>query len=204
MTGTDFIDKSRDKWNRIYRKSSENEPRPSSVLTDYRYLVPSQGRALDIACGLGGNTLYLASSGLMTTAIDLSDEGIDKLKQKATAKNLEVNAIVADVSNAYFASHEQYHQAFDVISVSNYLDRQLFTIFPDLLRPGGLLFYQTFVQDKSDVENGPSNPAFLLEANELLALTQPLVCRVFYDLGTVGDTGHGLRNQSCIIAQKGG
>lgn len=203
MTGSDHDDKSREKWNGIYRNAKSEFPQPCTVLTDHSYLVPASGRALDIACGPGGNALYMASIGLTTTAIDISAEGIDKLQEHAASKELEVDTIVAAVSEEYFAGNVDYHGVFDVIAVANYLDRKLFSILPDLLAPNGLLFYQTFVRDKANPESGPSNPEFLMKANELLSLTQPLVCRVFYDLGTVGVVDCGLRNQSCIVVQKG-
>lgn len=204
MTDQTGVDKNRNKWNRIYHDSTDERPLPCSVLADHSYLIPPAGGALDIACGRGGNALYLAMAGLTTTAIDLSDVGIEKLQRHAATEDLKINTIVAAASEAYFAGNTNYNGLFDVITVANYLDRRLFNVLPDLLAPGGLLFYQTFVRDKSVPGRGPSKPEFLLETNELLTLTSSLVCRVFYDLGTTGDASCGLRNQSCIVAQKGG
>jgi len=113
-----------------------------------------------------------------------------------------VQGEVASISDHYLASVEEYQAHFDVITVANYLDRKLFSVLADLLAPGGLLFYQTFVREKSDHDSGPGNPHYLLDTNELLSLTAPLVCRVFFDLGCVGQTDAGLRNQSCIVVQK--
>ena len=194
---------SREKWNRIYRSASSELPQACGVLTEHQYLLPRNGRAIDIACGLGGNALLLSSVGLNTTALDISDIGIDKLSQHAKTTKLEINTVVAAASEDYFVSNKNSFGLFDVITVANYLDRKLFSLFPEMLAPHGLLFYQTFVRDKCDVDFGPSNPEFLLESNELLTLTRSLQCRVFYDLGTVGQTDHGLRNQSCVVAQKG-
>ena len=192
----------REKWDRNYRGSSVDFPRPCRVLDDYGYLLPASGKALDIACGLGGNALLLAAAGLNTTAIDISEVAIDKLQGYAERANLDVHGVVASVSDYYFASVESYQGNFDVITVANYLDRSLFGIIADLLAPGGLLFYQTFVREKSNLDSGPQNPEYLLNTNELLSLTAPLVCRVFLDLGSVGETDSGLRDQSCIVVQK--
>lgn len=204
MTDLKSDNKSRQKWNRNYHKASDEQPRPCTVLNDYHYLLPPTGRALDIACGLGGNALFLATTGLTTTAIDISEVGINKLQMHAGDSKLDIETIVASATEEYFRSNHKLHGCFDVIAVANYFDRNLFNVIPDLLAPGGLLFYQTFVQDKSDLASGPSNPNFLLEPNELLVLAESLVCRVFLDLGTIGQTEFGLRNQSCIVAQKKG
>ena len=85
----------REKWDRNYRCSSVDFPRPCRVLDDYGYLLPASGNALDIACGLGGNALLLAAAGLNTTAIDISEVAIDKLLGYAERANLDVHGVVA-------------------------------------------------------------------------------------------------------------
>lgn len=46
-----------DKWNAIY---SQTDPDNSvvSVLSDYAFLLPITGTALDLACGLGNNAIF--------------------------------------------------------------------------------------------------------------------------------------------------
>lgn len=55
------------KWNARYEDST-SLPRVAPVLADHQYLLPRTGRALDLACGLGGNALCLAAHGLDTWA----------------------------------------------------------------------------------------------------------------------------------------
>lgn len=196
----DTTQKIKDKWNQLHSNAGDRFPEPCTVLKNTSYLLPAAGTALDIACGLGGNALYLAQCGLQTTAIDISEVGIGRLQKQASLRNLSIQAVVAAADCDYFMNTG--HDPFDVIAVSNYLDRDLFRVLPSLLKSEGLLFYQTFVKDKADPEIGPSNPQYLLDVNELLALTATLECRLFYDLGSTGQLTEGLRNQSCIIAQK--
>ena len=49
--------------------------------------------------------------------------------------------------------------SFDVIVVSHFLDRRLAPAIAWALRPGGLLFYQTFARE-AVTDQGPSNPEF--------------------------------------------
>lgn len=42
------------KWDGIYTQR-EGEVTAASVLLENQHLLPSKGRALDLACGLGGN-----------------------------------------------------------------------------------------------------------------------------------------------------
>ena len=60
-----------DKWDRRYSDPA-NEARAAQVLSDNLHLLPTQGTALDLACGLGGNALLLARQGLTVEAWDLS------------------------------------------------------------------------------------------------------------------------------------
>ncbi len=168
------------------------------MLQHYQYLLPKQGTALEIASGRGANALLLAESGLHTTAIDISQTANELLSAAAVARGLSINIITAPVEEALNDNHGSY----DVIVVSRFLDRQLLKQLPQWLKPGGLLFYQTFVKEKAVENAGPSNPDFLLNANELLDLANKLRVRVFIDLGCVGDTSTGMRNESCLIAQK--
>ena len=54
------------------------------------------------------------------------------------------------------------------------------------LKPGGLLFYQTFVKAKVD-DSGPDCADFLLDENELLQMfVPPLLLRVYREEGRLG------------------
>jgi tellurite methyltransferase len=64
-----------------------------------------------------------------------------------------------------------------------------------------LVFYQTFTREKS-ADCGPSNPAYLLEENELLRLFSGLRILAYREEGNVGDVAQGFRNEAMIVAQK--
>ncbi len=187
------LERVREKWDRIYlKKNTTANPDPCFVLKEFNYLLPASGRALDVACGLGGNALFLAQRGIKTTAIDISAEAIKKLAGRNHAFiDARCEAINIDGVNQY-----------DVIVVSHFLDRTICNEIKNALVPGGLLFYQTFVLDKSDAGSGPGNPAFLLESNELLSLFSGMKVLVYSDVATVGDTSYGQRNQSYLVAQR--
>ncbi|OED37424.1 hypothetical protein AB833_23675 [Chromatiales bacterium (ex Bugula neritina AB1)] len=184
------------KWDRIYNKAGSNKPTACSSLIEYQYLLPQSGEALDLACGLGGNALLLAQCGLQTTAIDISPVAIGKLQRLATDSGLTVNAVAQSVTADSLGANR-----YDVITVSNYFDRELAPAISAALKPDGLLFYQTFVNDKTGPDAGPSNPEFLLKPNELLRLFPALSIVVYSDLGRVGDTTAGLRNQSFLVGR---
>jgi 2-polyprenyl-3-methyl-5-hydroxy-6-metoxy-1,4-benzoquinol methylase len=185
----------REKWNRRYA-TAEGEPRAARVLQENRHLLPASGDALDLACGLGGNALLLAQMGLSVHAWDLSAVAIDTLQSHAMADDLPLQAVVRDVTE-----QPPLPATFDVIVVSYFLERDLAPVLCAALRPGGLLFYQTFIKDKVS-QQGPSNPDYLLAENELLTLFAPLRVRVYREEGCVGDTTQGLRDEALLVGQK--
>jgi tellurite methyltransferase len=191
MTGT-----VRDKWDARYQDADPAQATPCRVLADFAHLLPATGRALDLAAGLGGNALLLAGHGLETVAWDISPVAVDKLNAHVRERGLPLVASVRDVERA-----PPEAGAFDVIVVSYFLERTLAPALIAALRPGGLLFYETFTREKVD-DTGPSNPGFRLASNELLRLFSPLRLLAYREEGAVGDTGHGLRNVAYLVGMR--
>jgi SAM-dependent methyltransferase len=57
-----------------------------------------QGRALDLGCGTGTNTIYLAQHGLSVVGIDFSPKAIATARDKARRAGITVDLHVADVT----------------------------------------------------------------------------------------------------------
>lgn len=188
------VEQVREKWNRRHAVT-KGKPQAARVLRENRHLLPVTGDALDLACGLGGNALLLAEAGLNVQAWDVSSVAIESLQSRALAAGLRLQAEIRDVD-----VQPPEADAFDVIVVSYFLSRELAPALCAALRPGGLLFYQTFVQDKVSSQ-GPTNPDFLLSENELLALFAPLRPRVYREEGVLGDITQGLRNEALFVGQ---
>ena len=123
-----------DKWNQRYRSGNDTIPEPALVLKSNDHLLPAQGDALDLACGLGGNALYMAKKGLTVSAWDFSSAAIDTLGHSALTDNLNICAEVRDIT-----LDPPCAGSFDVIVVSYYLDRSITNFLINALKPGGLL-----------------------------------------------------------------
>lgn len=57
-----------------------------------------RGDILDIGCGLGENSIYLAQQGLSVTGLDFSPSAIEQAKQRAAAAGVTVDLQVADAT----------------------------------------------------------------------------------------------------------
>ncbi len=124
------------------------------------------GRALDVACGTGRNTHFLADLGFVVDAIDLSDYALSCIREDANIIKQEVDL-----------DHYNIEEKYDLIININYLNRSLMAQMRDALKEGGVILFETFIQAHDKPEKGSMNPDYLLEKNELL--------RAFCDLDII-------------------
>lgn len=185
-----------DKWDARYREADPATARPAQVLCEHRHLLPAEGVALEIACGLGANAYVLAGQGLNTLAWDISGVAIASVQTYADAQGLSIQACQRDVLSA-----PPTPDSVDVLVVSRFLERSLAPALIAALRANGLLFYQTFIRETVD-EGGPANVQFRLAPNELLRLFAPLQVLVYREDARVGDPLKGFRNEAMLVAMK--
>ncbi|MDW3095989.1 MAG: class I SAM-dependent methyltransferase [Gammaproteobacteria bacterium] len=185
-----------DKWNKIYSQQDCKQAKASRVVVENAYLLPASGRALDLACGMGGNAILLAQSNLTVNAWDISSTALDKLSKYSQENNLNIVTREVDVEQ-----QPPEKNSYDVVVVSQFLHRPTFKALCESLYIGGILFYQTFSADKVD-DTGPTNPDFLLAKNELLNFCKGMQVLVYREEGAQGDKQKGWRNQAMIVAKK--
>jgi 2-polyprenyl-3-methyl-5-hydroxy-6-metoxy-1,4-benzoquinol methylase len=184
-----------EKWNQRFREAnSPNEP--AEVLRQNLHLLPPRGRALELACGLGGNALLLAQSGLAVEALDISEVALQKLDEFAASRALTIDTRQCDIEN-----HWRPTRSYDVIVCCHYLHRPLCAQIQSALARNGLLYYQTFTRDKIDAI-GPNTADFLLQTNELLALFNQLELVFYREDRRSGDLSRGLRNCASLVGRK--
>lgn len=185
------------KWNERYRTAGPAMAMPCTALQDFAHLLPASGRALDLACGLGGNALFLAERGLHTHAIDLSDQALTSLAATASARNLPIETHCVDLEKEDLPVGPH-----DVIVVAHYLQRSLAPALMRSLSQGGLLYYQTYTRLAPPGGGGPSNPEWRLASGELLRMFAGLQPVAYREEGLHGDAGEGLRGRAYLIATK--
>lgn len=114
-------------------------PAPPDALVEADMVdrVPTSGRALDVACGLGAQTIWMAQRGLDVTALDVSHEAVAHVSESARRSGMDqrVTATCLDLD----AGLPVELTGFDVIVCQRFRDPELYTEFVDRLAPGGLL-----------------------------------------------------------------
>lgn len=186
------------RWNDRYRAVPPRAAGPAEVVADNAHLLPATGSALELACGNGGNALFLARRGLRVTARDISSVALDNLRRQALVEGLSLTVEVANIEQLPWPG-----ERYDVVVVSRYLHRPLAPHLIASLNPGGLLFYQTFTAAKP-ARVGPSNPDYLLRDNELLDLFHALKLRFYREDAHCGNPADGRRNEAYFVGQKAG
>ena len=162
----------REKWDTRYAEGSY-KPRTHAtpLLIEWLPRLPA-GRALDLACGAGRNALYLAAAGYRVDAMDISAVVLERARQSAGERGLEVNWICTDLDTATLPV-----DTYDLVVVTRYLNRLLTEGLMDSLRQGGHLVYEQHLLTELPVD-GPKSRSFRLQPNELLERFAPL--RVLY------------------------
>jgi tellurite methyltransferase len=146
------------------RVASQSNTQPSEWLAENVALLPHEGRALDIAMGIGRNSIFLANWGLQVEGVDISPEFVARASEMAAETGVRFSARVADLESGIY---ELAQDCYDVILCVNYLHRPLIPLLKAGLKPGGLVIYETYTADQTQW-GLPRNPAHLLQHNELL------------------------------------
>lgn len=151
-----------ERWDKRYR-SGEAPEEPNSFLREHHSLLPQHAQVLDVACGAGRNTIYLAQLGNDVTGVDYSAEGLLIARRRAHAAGVNPALVLADL--------EQWvppQANFDLITCFYYLNRSIWQRLSDALRPDGLLMVETYTT--AQLAFKPQiNPDFLLQPGELAA-----------------------------------
>lgn len=170
------------RWDERYQQARYNTfDQPRQFLIDHSELLPKAGIALDAAMGLGGNAGYLIDRGLSVIGIDISAVAVKRAKNQFP----HIMAVQADLN--HFFLPKAY---FDVILNFFYLQRDLLSIYPELLRPGGLLLIETMTRDMLEIKP-EIDPKFLLAPNELREVFASSMEIITYHEGwTLSRDGH--------------
>jgi 2-polyprenyl-3-methyl-5-hydroxy-6-metoxy-1,4-benzoquinol methylase len=165
MTAQDRV-----RWDVIYQQRNGAFPPPDPLLFEYAlplalYPEPHVKRhALDLACGMGQNGLWLAAQGYIVDMMDISRVALMRARKEAEKRKCHnFNLLQVDLDTIQLEADK-----YDIVCVFRYLRRELFPQLVRSVKPGGRVIYETF--NINHLELVPSfNPAYLLESSEILS-----------------------------------
>lgn len=183
------------KWNNKYKNTPTLlEDRPQSNKLSEVITFAKGNKALDVACGSGRNSVFLANNNFLVTSIDISEVALEELNNK---NNKNITTKLVDLDSFEFEKEE-----YDLIIMTNFLDRKIIPQLVNSLNQNGILFIETYMFHEEN-EKPPSNPAFLLSEGELKTLFDERVEVVLYDEFFNEDFElYKMRKQAIVVRKK--
>ena len=147
---------------------------------------------LDVASGSGRHARLLADMGYRVDAVDRDALALATLDgvPGITTRNADLEGGPWPYGAA----------CFEGVIVTNYLHRPRFTALLDLLRPDGVLIYETFMAGNETLGR-PSNPEFLLNAGELFERVHPRLTVIAFEQGRVAQPKPAFVQRICAVAR---
>jgi len=184
-----------DRWNEKYERESELwlEMKPRRLLVSFIDLIPKEGLALDAACGVGINAVYLARHGLKVFGFDISEYALRLARGMIKDQGYPIEFAVADLSLPWLP-----HDYFNVITNFHFLERAAIPVYIHALKPGGLILFDTFMARSKTVDS----PGYYLEPGELKHLFEGFEIIHYAESKLEPSRSHGERGAAQIIARK--
>jgi len=120
-------------------------------------------KILDLGCGVGKNSNYLAGKNNKVTGLDISGVAIEEARLRAKNLGVDVNYLVADIGSSYLLDDSSFDIIIDVIS-SNSLNETGRNIYLSesrrVLKASGYFFVRALCKDgdknaKNLIKNNP-------------------------------------------------
>lgn len=171
----------RERWNGRHAGRGVVEPTPPDALiaADLVDIVPTSGRALDVACGLGAQSVWLARRGLDVVSLDVSDVAIDATRRLATTHDVDqrVDARPVDLD----AGLPDDLSGLDIIVCQRFRDVAMYPQLVERLRVGGTLVLTVLSEVGAD-----SAGSFHAPAGELIEAVASLPVDVIHQVEADG------------------
>ncbi len=152
-----------DRWDARYEGCRTGEPTPPKGydLVDQAL----EGRVLDVACGLGEQSIWAAKSGFDVVALDASPVAIERLREAADQHRVgeRIDARVVDLDHGL----PNEIGRFELVICQRFRNRQVYPQLASVTAIGGTMLVTVLSQvGRNDIEIGPfhASPGELLEA----------------------------------------
>ena len=123
---------------------------------------PAKGPVLDLGCGSGRASVFLAERGYQVTGLDHQVEALEMGRQLAASRGVTCDFVQADLRDPAAVPVGDWA----VLLAFRFLQRDLVGRFPDLLQPGGVAMVRTFREAPG--YSGHPHPRHRLSRGELM------------------------------------
>ncbi len=155
--------------------------------------IPNKrGFALDLACGLGRHSIYLSYLGFKVLSVDINKDHLNSFS------GTNIKKLLKDIENK--ENWPLTKIKFDIIVVTNFLNRSIFPLILNSLALGGFLIYETFSEGQQKIGK-PKNPNFILQPKELLSLCSTTSLIAYEEICAINPSNHSFKQRifSCNV-----
>lgn len=118
-------------WEKTYQNSDTItfSINPNPTIKEFEHLLQKESSIIEVGCGEGQNTIYLAQQGYCNvSAFDLSENGIAKVKRRCELLDIQLNAFVDDLTTYQFEKNYDMVICFGTLHFVNKNDWKGFII----------------------------------------------------------------------------
>lgn len=146
------------KWNQKHLEHPMPET-PSTLLVEFlpTLLTLSGRNALDIACGNGRNSKFLASNGFLCQSVDISEVALSFFSHLPN-----IIALQKDLD-----TYRPQYNSYDVVLNFYFLNRDLFASIINSLHPNGIFLLETFIKEEDGTNSSEIPDEKILNHGEL-------------------------------------
>jgi 2-polyprenyl-3-methyl-5-hydroxy-6-metoxy-1,4-benzoquinol methylase len=121
-----------------------------------------------VACGEGCHAIAAAARGARVVGVDRDADSLKAAEKAARKTRVNVEWVQADLTRDPFPNGP-----YDIVMVFSYLDRRRTPELLALVKPGGYLLMETFLDQQRSLGWGPTSDDHLLKTGELWHFAEP-------------------------------
>lgn len=148
--------------------------------------------ALDLACGNGIHSIFLAKNGWKVSSVDIKEQSFKALK------NIKYFKIDLENNEIDLTKQPPFDIFYDLIIIFKYLNIPLVKKLPKFLNNNGVLICETFMEGNEKFGR-PNNPNFLLKKNQLKKLSLDGLKIVLFNQGEKNYSGKKSLMQKAVF-----
>ena len=180
-------------YNKLYKQNSNAWGKNINPLVKHALqYIKSGSVGLDLGCGQGKETFYLAQKGFKITAVDSSEVSVKQIKDKIAKSNIEnIKIEQADICN--YVIKEREYDFIVCLNLLHFLDKEnIEKVINEIKKKNtnnGIVVISSFTDKDSSFKFDKKALKYYFKENELLNMFEDFECLDYFE-GKIIDPGH--------------
>lgn len=165
------------KWEQYYKKNPLKKIPWQKIQADYFVEVIESdmiksGSVLDLGCGTGVKSIYLAKKGFQVTGIDISKTAIKFAKENSKRAKVKAKFLVADATDLSFLKNKKFDFILDWANFHGIVENKRVRYIKEIVKhtkKGSLILLRCFEKNKTQKNFvvRPMGPIYLFSKKDI-------------------------------------